>query len=242
MRNYKSKLKQHFKFSREERLSFIVTVIVLTLIYTWDKWGVDKFDANVGLQNFLFALIIMAITVFIHHSGQRMAALYLGFRAEQKLWWYGPLIGLMLVILSYGKLKFLAATGTMMYLLPAHRIGAFRYGPNMTTIAKIAAAGPFANIAFGVLVKIIEWIGILPATISQPIFDLNILYAAWNLLPIPPLDGSKVIYYSRMTYAFMFGAVGSYMLLAHLLNFYSISVALLMGVLFWIVYYIKFEK
>ena len=42
------------------------------------------------------------------------------------------------------------------------------------------------------LAVILNWVGILPASISHPIFMFNLYFAVWNLLPIPPLDGSKV--------------------------------------------------
>jgi Zn-dependent protease len=171
-----------------------------------------------------------------------MTALSLGFRAEHRIWWYGILIGLIAVALTNGKLTFLAATGFIVYLLPVHRLGAFRYGPNITTIAKIALAGPLANIIFSALIKSIEWAGLLSPSISNKLFVLNISFAAWNLLPIPPLDGAKVFYNSRLTYVFVFGSIASYVFLVYFLNIYSYIIALLAGCIIWLLYYIFFEK
>ncbi len=242
LRNYIDKLKRYFGFSREEWLNFFIVVICFSIIYSWTDWGVQRFEPVTGFKNLLIAIVFVGITVFVHHAGQRMMALLLGFRAEQRLWWHGLIIGLILVMLTNGKIKFLAATGMLVYLLPAHRIGAFRYGPNLTTVAKIALGGPVLNILFSALVKSFEWAGILSPEIGTKLFVLNISFAAWNLLPIPPLDGSKVFFYSRLTYAFMFGSIASYVLMVYFLNYYSYIIALLFGGLTWLIFYVFFES
>ncbi len=242
LRNYLDKLNRYFWFSREELLHFVITVAALALIYSWTEWGTDRFELAIGLKNFLSAMILIGITVFVHHAGQRMMALSLGFRAEHRIWWYGIIIGLILVILTRGKIQFLAATTFLAYLLPAHRLGAFRYGPNLTTIAKIALAGPLSNIFFSALVKSFEWAGILSPALGQRLFVLNIAFAAWNLLPIPPLDGAKVFYYSRLTYVFLFGTIASYVLMVYFLSIYSYIIALLIGSIVWLLFYIYFER
>lgn len=66
--------------------------------------------------------------------------------------------------------------------------------------AKIAAAGPAANIlialAFGIVVRF--WYVFGPPQIFLFLFsiivEINILLAIFNLVPIPPLDGSKILY------------------------------------------------
>ncbi|MEK7193703.1 MAG: site-2 protease family protein [Patescibacteria group bacterium] len=67
--------------------------------------------------------------------------------------------------------------------------------------AKIAAAGPVSNLViaavFGILIRILGFINI-PAFGSISLFFglivyINILLAVFNFVPIPPLDGSKVL-------------------------------------------------
>lgn len=69
-----------------------------------------------------------------------------------------------------------------------------RYGE-----AKVAAAGPAVNLLlafiFGTLIRLADTLG-LPASfldIAGYIVFINVLLALFNMIPIPPLDGSKII-------------------------------------------------
>lgn len=65
--------------------------------------------------------------------------------------------------------------------------------------AKVAAAGPAVNLVlallFGLLIRFGDVFGLNSAFIdlSSYIVFINILLAFFNLIPIPPLDGSKII-------------------------------------------------
>lgn len=65
--------------------------------------------------------------------------------------------------------------------------------------AKVAAAGPAVNIAlaliFGTLIRFAEVLGLGASfiEISSYIVYINILLAFFNMIPFPPLDGSKII-------------------------------------------------
>ncbi|QSH39241.1 site-2 protease family protein [Candidatus Kaiserbacteria bacterium] len=61
--------------------------------------------------------------------------------------------------------------------------------------ALVAGAGPAANVLIALLFSVLIRLDVLPAaaaSLAVSIVFLNILLALFNLLPIPPLDGSKV--------------------------------------------------
>ncbi len=221
MRNFWDKWQKYGWFAPKEWTAFLIVVLGLGLIESWTLWGSTQFDAVSGMKNWLYWSVLCAIVVFVHHASQRAQALSLGFKLEHKLWWNGMVFGLIGMILSGGRLTFLAVTSTHEQLMMIHRLGAFRFGANLATLAKIAMAGPIANMIFAGIVGGLGASGIIGSAFAADLFWLSAFFALWNMLPIPPLDGAKILYWSRFMYfwlvfslvvyggvALLFGAFG----------------------------------
>ena len=77
-----------------------------------------------------------------------------------------------------------------------YNLRAGKWGP-----AIVAAAGPLVNLSlaliFGFGIRLLDMVGLLTqqvADISIVIVVTNLVLAIFNLVPIPPLDGSKVLF------------------------------------------------
>lgn len=68
--------------------------------------------------------------------------------------------------------------------------------PGRFSEAIVAGAGPFSNLAIALIMGIIMRAGIISDAASGILFTIvlvNIMLFLFNLIPIPPLDGSKVL-------------------------------------------------
>ena len=69
----------------------------------------------------------------------------------------------------------------------------------MRDSALVSFAGPASNILTAIVIALpykylVETGGsVVVISLLQSVFDLNLLLAIFNLLPLPPLDGSKII-------------------------------------------------
>jgi len=68
----------------------------------------------------------------------------------------------------------------------------------------------------------------------------DLIYALCNLLPIPPLDGSRILFWSRLFYVFLFGSIAGYLVLVKL-GIFSYIWALLIGGLAWLYFLVYHE-
>jgi len=149
-----AKIKRYFKFSPLEIRHFIIIVVVFAFIISIREWGPgDQFEFLTGLFNFLRAIIIIAISLFVYHSAQKIAGLHVGYRVEYQLWSLGLLFGLILVFVTTSFnatfwFWFLVPGGILVHHLAKHRIGFYRYGLGYFAVGMIAFAGPVASIIF----------------------------------------------------------------------------------------------
>ena len=157
-------------------------------------------------MEFIFPLAILLMSVVIHEVSHGYAALMLGDRTAQyagrltlnpikHLDPFGSvLLPLMLVLLHS---PFLFGYAKPVPYNP-YNLSIPRWGP-----AIVAIAGPLANVTvafvFGMVVRFLPLFnasGELAAlgAVAQLIVFVNLLLALFNLVPIPPLDGSGILF------------------------------------------------
>lgn len=240
---YKDRIKRYFWFTKVELRDFFLLVLFFALIFSFDKWGMDTFNFIDGVKNLVLSLVIVSISVFVHHSSQRLAALYLGYKPENRIWWLGVLIGLAVVIFTNGGIMIFAGCFVMVHMLSAQRLGKYRYGPSMWGFGYVAMLGPLANLLFaGILHVFGSGIG---SPLLNSFVSLNIMLAVYNALPLPPLDGSRMFFGSRLSYFFFVGLILGFLVFFYILGIslvFSAIISFLLGIIGWIVFYLKFER
>ena len=148
----------------------------------------------------------------------------------------------MVAFLSNGSLWLIVPSGFLLHHLAGHRLGFFRYGVNYFGQAMVALAGPLFTLMLIILLKVLSAFSSNPLIQKAIIF--NVIYAITSMLPIPPLDGSKIYFGSRMLYAFALPAivVATILMVVNVPIFFSLVLSLLVGIVLWLTYYISFER
>ena len=154
---------------------------------------------GIGSFEIVIAGFVATATGFIiHEMGHKFVAIRRGYVAHFRLWMWGLLLTLFIVVFSGGGIVF-GAPGAV-YIAPA-AMAAYGYDstyrprdPEQENMV-ISAAGPGINLAFAVAflgLFLAAPLGSFLSTIAQFGFALNVGLGSFNMLPVPPLDGSKI--------------------------------------------------
>ena len=178
-----------FRFTKNEIRDLIISFIVIALGFT-----ILYSNGDYSHISIVFPVVMIGVGVgFIFHElGHKFVAMHYGYYAEYELWPTGLLIALASSFFGF----IFAAPGAVVI---------YSQGMEEKTNGIISIAGPIVNIILGLIFfLILGSLGDFVYTEAGAIVYLicvlgtriNFFLAAFNLLPIPPLDGSKVMSWS----------------------------------------------
>ena len=236
------KIKKYYQFNPYELRGIVISIASIAFVISFKEWGTSRFDLTAGLFNLFNAILIVALSILVHDAGQRIWGLAIGYKVEFQMWPFGIIGSLVLAFLSNGNMWLVVPSGFMLHHLAGHRLGWFRYDVNYFAQAMIALAGPLSTLMLIIFLKVLS--AFSASVLLEKAIMFNVIYAITSLLPIPPLDGSKIYFGSRMLYAFALPAftVAAILMIIKIPIILSLVVSLLVGVVLWLTYYISFER
>jgi len=236
------KIKKYFKFTPLELRSLAIATLVVAFIISFTEWGAEGFSISSGLFNYFNAILIVALSFLVHISVQRIWALGTGYRLEWKMWSFGLIFGLIVAFLTNGAFWVILPGGFIVHHMAGHRLGWFRYGINYWAVGLIAVTGIVGTIFLAAIFKAVS--GLVINSLIQKVIMFNIVYAVYSVLPIPPMDGSKTFFGSRMLYAFStsFIVVAAILLNLNISAWVAVVSSFFIGIVLWLLYYIFFES
>lgn len=164
-----------------------------------------------NLYALMFFYLISALTLglgFISHElGHRNVALKLGCKAEFRLWPIGLAFALILALLTHGNVVF-AAPGAV-HVTPLIISGILDEESTRKSLGIISLTGPLINYALAlvfIFIKSLE-LGEILSLVGRIGFEVNAWLALFNMLPFPPLDGSKVFAWNKVVWGGFFGVL-----------------------------------
>lgn len=198
--SYTARLKAHYQSRPEDLKTLAYSILVAAFILSFDLWGDTAFDAIAGLFNLLAALLICAVGILLHDSAHRLMAIKMGYEIEHRIWFGGAVVSLVLVLVSRGALKTYFFESMSLAPVRLHRMGRYPFMGTTWEYAMVYMAGPLASLIFaGLLASIASSAGIAGGLLGLAI-QFNLMYGLLTLVPIPPLDGLWILFYSRGVY------------------------------------------
>ncbi len=241
---YLDKILRHSPPDMGQVRTFFVLSFVLAFILSSNDWGVNAFSLVTGLGNLIISFFVVLLSYGAHNAVQRWYAAHRGYQPEHLPWIPGIILGLILALLSNGNILFLAASGITIHHLTVQRLGTFRYGVNVHILGKIALLGLLTTAIIAGIAKTILLttnLTSLPLYFFTKLYTFNLLFLIWNALPLPPLDGSRFFYWSRMNYVFWsMGALTYFLLLSFGIR--SLLLSFIVALIALALYYTFYER
>ncbi len=181
-------------FSGKELQHIAISITAITLIFaiSFSDLVYNLSDSDV-VEQFLYWLAIAAtVTILgflLHEMAHKFVARRYNAWAEFRMYPMGLLLGFITALLGFT------------LIAP----GAVYIGGNITKeqYGRISLAGPATNIVIG-SIFLVAWLllddGSLLSDSLNIMAVLSLMLAVFNLLPIPPLDGSKVLKWNLPIY------------------------------------------
>ncbi|MBI5061267.1 MAG: site-2 protease family protein [Candidatus Aenigmarchaeota archaeon] len=187
----------NLKEARDIVISAVVLAIAFGIAFSGGLWGSASTDI---VNNVLLALLAVSLSFILHELGHRTIAKKYGCFAEYQMWPFGLVIALMVSFTGF----VFAAPGAVVIHSKIDVWG------NVTKLSRksiglISLAGPAINLALAGCFAAANLL--LPLGVFAIGITINLWLALFNILPVPPLDGSKIFFWDKRIWAGFFVAV-----------------------------------
>jgi len=176
-----------FSFSKKEIKDIIISTLAIGFIFAY--------GSQFSVTTWLLLSVIVAISFIPHELAHKYIANKYNCFAEYQMWKMGLIVALiMTVFLGFA---FIAPGAVVIYPITQDRYGVRPVNLTSKQNAIISAAGPMTNLLIALF--------FLPLAGMNPFFkaivSINTILALFNMIPVPPFDGSKIVWYNILMWA-----------------------------------------
>lgn len=199
------------RFSGTELRHILLAVLVLVFAFGLWRGGGLAASASRLLSSLIVAAVAVPTGFLLHEVGHKVAAQSYGHWAEFRAYTYGLILAVVTALLGF----LFAAPGAVRIAGPVTRRESGRIslaGPLVNLVVGAGfLAGWFALLSLGLDAAIVGTLGAVE--LLEGVALINLLLGAFNMIPFPPLDGSKVVRWDLRAYGVVLAALVGLLLL-----------------------------
>lgn len=176
----------------KEIKELLISALVLAFIF---GFAYSEGFGNLGglIIYFPISLMVVSLGFVLHELGHRTIAKKFECHAEYRFWKQGLLLAILITFLTNGNLIFAAPGAVMIY--PKADLWGRAASLTRKRMGLISVAGPAVNISLAAIFILLNFL--FPSFIFSLGAFINFLLAAFNMIPFPPLDGSKIFAWNK---------------------------------------------
>jgi Zn-dependent protease len=177
-------------FTKEEIRDIAISALVITFVLSF-----EPVPPLFGLENFLLFLFVTVVSFLFHELGHKFSAMKLNCKAFFKMWPQGIVISLLTVILP---IRFISPGAVVISPYKFGRWGYRRSHLTENEFGIISTVGLSVNLFLALISSLFN------SQIANLLYFINALLFFFNLLPVKPLDGSKILEWKPWFWVFLF--------------------------------------
>ena len=183
-----------FTFTGTEVKEILISAIVLSIAFAVAyQDGIMNVINNIDTfpTELFYAFVAVGIGFLAHELiGHKIVAQHLGMHGEFKMW----RMGLIIALLS-STIGFVFAAPGAVYVSPKYDIWGRPDNVSKRKMGVISLAGPLVNLTLAGIFFLLNTSN--PSDLYVRAIFVNVWLGIFNMLPIPPLDGSKVFAWDK---------------------------------------------
>lgn len=190
-----------FVFTWTEVKEIIIAAIVLSMAFAIAyQGGIVEVVKNINTMpiEIFYAFVAVGIGFLAHELiGHKIVAQYMDMHGEFRLWRFG-----LMVAMASSLIGFVFAAPGAVYVSPRYDIWGRADSVSKKKMGIVSIAGPLVNLALAGIFYFLNLTN--PSELFTRAVFVNVWLGIFNMLPIPPLDGSKVFDWDKRIWVVLF--------------------------------------
>lgn len=168
----------------EEAMHILVSVVTISIAFAILLSGSSDFGPQFS-TTFVEVLLTLGLGFILHELAHKYVALSFGAHARYRMWTPGLILAVAMAVLNFGFV--FAAPGA---------VEIFGHHLSRDKIGRIAFAGPLTNFLLALFFLILAFAAPGIQAFARTGAHVNAFLGLFNLIPIAPFDGEKVMAWS----------------------------------------------